>query len=84
MNFENYGKTHSEITMWIAAQYIERVKDFIQLFGLDKAIDQIYMIRWLRQAVHLYISRREDGHVLRMALRLQVECHLMKEIQRKT
>ena len=47
------------------------VKDLMQMFGLNNAIDQLTMT--IRVHRYVYMLRTEDSHVLRWALELEVE-----------
>ena len=52
--------------MWTAAQRQKRSMDLIFMLGLKETMDQLAMA----SSVHWYghLLRRENGHVLRMAL----------------
>ena len=59
---------------------IERTQDLMQKFGLAVAIDQLAMGNSVRSYGH--VLRREDGHVLRRALDIEVERQRMKGRQK--
>ena len=60
----------------------KRSKDFMLMLGLNETIDLLAMAN----SVHWYghVLRREDGHVLRMALDLEVEAQRLKWRKMKT
>ena len=60
----------------------KRSTDLMFMLGLKEAIDQLAMAnsdRW-----HGHVLRREDGHMLRRALNLEVECQRKKGRPKRT
>ena len=59
-----------ESNVWSTAQRQKRPKD-LTLMGLNEAMDQLAMASSVHWCGH--VLRREDGHVLRMAVDFEVE-----------
>ena len=72
-------KIHDESDMWSTAQ---RSKNLILMFGLNETIDQLAMANSVRWYGH--VLRRENDHISRRALDLEVECQRKKGRPKRT
>ena len=67
---------HGESNVWNTAQRLKKYLDLMFMLGLNETINQLAMansVHW-----HGHVLKREDGHVLRMALDFEVEGQRMK------
>ena len=66
----------------VQLKYRKGSTDLLLMLGLNETIDQLAIansVQW-----HGHVLRREDCHMLRRALDIQVECQMKKGRQKRT
>ena len=70
-NFTQEREVHGENSVFSTAQRLKKANNLMLMLGLKETIDQLAIansVRWYGQ-----VLRREDGHVLKRALDIEVE-----------
>ena len=81
-NFTKDRKFHGESNVWSTIKRFKKVKDLMLMLCLNEIIDQLAIANSVCWYGHML--RREDGHVLRRTLDLEVEGERKKRRPKRT